>query len=297
MNRNSTKEQFWYNYADLFILISLCLLLLGLIYLIPNSSLRVLVGTLYIFYAPGYALLAALYPEQLINHGQRFFSSLGLSMVITGLLNLAATYYIGTNLRTSFSILTVWIVMMTFIAGYRRYLTPLPNRFILRFNLSVSTIWQQNTGVQKGLLLAQIIVILFLGLAAGRLIWVSSQNNPQFAEFYLLGKNGVAGNYTKQVFMGTPVVITLGIVNHGKDSVPYELFVRIDDEDFSPITNIVLNNQEQWVSDVTFYPQQRPGKQKVTFVLKKSGESFPYRMLYFWLDVQNQEEKQVKSAE
>jgi uncharacterized membrane protein len=281
------SKQTWHRYGDLFLLIGLCVSLALIIYLAPSSPLRIVGGVLCILYAPGYALLAALYPDKkAINRGQRFSASIGLSVAISSLLNLMITYSVGTSLHSSFGVLAFWIVVMVLIAGYRRRLTPAFKRFTTGISIRPA-FWQEKNPLQRGLFLATIGAIILLGLAAGRLIWVSDHTAPQFTEFYLLGPSGLSEEYPEHILAGHPITVTVGIVHHGRYSQNYGLFYQINDSDYQLINNIVLNNEEKWESEVEIYPLQTPTSQKVVFGLYKEGEAFPYDTLHLWITAED----------
>ena len=142
-------KQTWHRYGDLFLLIGLCVSLALVIYLTPDSPLRIVGGALCILYAPGYALLAALYPDKkAINRGQRFFASVGLSVEISSLLNLMITYSVGTNLHSSLGVIVLWIAVMVLIAGYRRYPTVPAECFTLHLNIRMPA-WQEKGFANK----------------------------------------------------------------------------------------------------------------------------------------------------
>jgi len=176
-------NQVRHNYFDLFLLVAMYLVVALSIHF-NITIIRIVFGTFCIFYAPGYALFAALYPDtEGLNQGQRYAGSVGLSVVVTGLLQLIVTFSVGTTLITSFGVLVIWGVVMVLIAAYRRSLLPPENRFWVELDFQFAD-WIGETQLGKGLAVAEGIAIILLILAAGRLLWVSIETRPQYTEFY-----------------------------------------------------------------------------------------------------------------
>jgi uncharacterized membrane protein len=273
------------HYGDLFLLIGLCLSLTLLVYSTRSSLPRVIAGGLCIFFAPGYVLLAALYPDQRsISQGQRLSASVGISVVVSSLLYLAAAYSLGITPHSSLGIVVAWILAMGLVAGLRRYRTPRPDRLVLRPSIP-PTARQKREPLSKWLRLGQIAAILVLGVTVGRLLWISSRTVPQFTEFYLLGSKGLAGGYPKHTQVGHPITVTIGIVHHGKNPQSYDLLYRIDNEGYVFAKSVVLDDGEQWESEVEIYPLETSKRQKIVFDLHKEGQEFPYDTLHLWIDV------------
>jgi uncharacterized membrane protein len=280
----SMRKQTWHRYGDLLLLIALCISVATLVYLAPDSPFRVASGALCIFYAPGYALLAALYPDKkAINRGQRFSGGVGLSVVTSSLLMLVMTYSVGTSLHSSLGVLVFWIVVMVLIAWNRRSRISPPECFTLRLSIRLPT-WQERGFPNKWMSLAQILAILVLGLTAARLLWVSSHTSPQFAEFYVLGPDGVAGEYPEEAIVDELVFLILGVVNHEHSNVQYRIEMT-GDGGTKQIATLSLGHEEKWEQPYTFTLAEPGENRKVTFLLYKGDEKEPYRSLHLWITV------------
>jgi uncharacterized membrane protein len=254
------------------------------IFLAPDSPLRIVGGALCILYAPGYALLAALYPDKkAISRGQRFSASVGLSIVVSSLLNLVITYSAGTSLHSSLGALLFWIAVMVLIAGYRRYLTPPSECFTLHLSIRLPARRERGSS-NKWISLLQISAILVLGLTAGRLLWVTSQTSPQFAEFYVLGPDGVAGGYPEEAAVDEPIVLICGVVNHEHSDVEYRVEMA-GDGDTKQIANLWLGHEEMWEQPCAFTLTEPGQNRKVTFLLYRGDDEEPYRSLHLWITV------------
>jgi uncharacterized membrane protein len=123
-----------------------------------------------------------------------------------------------------------------------------------------------------------IFLIVAIVAALGFIIYlaVTPQEGDKFTEFYILSTEGNAQDYPKQVILGEPVEILIGVVNHEYQPASYEAKVKIGDIDISEVNIGTLANGEKWEGEITFTPQLAGEKQKVDFYLHKNGEDEPY---------------------
>lgn len=279
-------KQAWYTYTqDLLLLAGMCTVAVGAAFLLPSSPVRLLLGSGLLLFAPGYVLIAILYPEEgSIEPWQRFFASIGLSVVISSLLGLIITYATSTTLLSISGMLALWVIGMSFVAGYRRSLCPTPERFAPHMALHLAK-WRTRAGEFNWIRVTKMAAMLILLTAVTRLLVISHKTVPQFSEFYILGRDGMIGSYTEHVTAGTPLQVTVGVVNHGA-STQYQLFYSTDDSDYVRIGEFLLGDNEKWESELTLPLPPSPRYQKITLALHKSGTDFPYRRLYLWAYVE-----------
>jgi uncharacterized membrane protein len=279
----SMIKEVWRDYKDLVILMGGSVLAV-IAMLLPYSLVRLVLAGGFILYAPGYALLAALYPKQTpLNTVQRLTASVGMSVVVSSLLALIITYTLGTTLVTISSTLGLWILSLACIAAYRRSQCAASERFAPA--ASALPAWQALSKQRKGIILAQLGTVLILLMAAGRLLHISRRAAPQFAEFYLLGQDGRAGAYTEALTANTPHPVTVGVIHHGTPT-DYQIFYTTDNTHYETIAAPLLHDGEKWESSVALVLPASPRFQKVTFALHKPGEPLPYRKLYVWAYVE-----------
>ncbi|MFC1928296.1 DUF1616 domain-containing protein [Chloroflexota bacterium] len=105
-------------------LIILCVITL-LLFLVVDVSHSVLLHTIFalpvIFFFPGYALLSALYPRNTGMRGmERLLLSFGLSLAIVPIVCLIMNYVVNLTLYPTLTVLTLFILVMSLIAWWRR---------------------------------------------------------------------------------------------------------------------------------------------------------------------------------
>jgi len=134
-----------------------------------------------------------------------------------------------------------------------------------------------------------IFLIVAIVVALGFIVYmaVTPQEGDKFTEFYILGTEGKAQDYPKQVILGEPADILIGVVNHEYQSASYQAKIKIDDIEISEVNIGTLANGEKWEREISFTPQFSGEKQRVDFYLYKNGEDEPYlnEPLRLYIDV------------
>lgn len=107
-----------------------------------------------------------------------------------------------------------------------------------------------------------------------------------FTEFYILGPEGKAENYPKELNIGDEAMITVGIINHEGEETEYRVDVLIDDKKLTDMGPMVLGDEEKWEANVILLPEVVGENQKVEFLLYSNRELQPHMdPLHFLIDV------------
>ena len=134
-----------------------------------------------------------------------------------------------------------------------------------------------------------IFLIVAIVAALGFIIYlmVTPQEGDKFTEFYILSAEGDAQDYPKQVILGEPVDLLIGVVNHEYQPASYQARIKIGAADLSELNIGTLANGEKWEKEITFTPQLAGERQRVDFYLYKNGEDEPYlkEPLRLYIDV------------
>lgn len=268
-------------HIDILIMMGGYCLLAVQIYILPEIPGRLVSSLFCVFLAPGYLFLAGMYPDRAsFRHAQNWFASVGMSVVITSLLLLIVAYTVGIDLNSSFLVLGSWAMLWCLIAVARRKqatTTAQDNLYLLRLIKRRTNYFEWHS-----YLILPAFALLFL--AFSRLMWVSTQTEPQFSEFYVLGQDDALGNYPETVQINSNLTVKLGIVNQEKKETQYNLFYEINGNQ-TYLKTIILQDDEVWESEVSIPIEniQEDKNEKVTFFLVKPGESERYRSLYLWV--------------
>lgn len=169
------------------------------------------------------------------------------------------------------------------IAWYRRKLLPEEERFTVSINLNLPT-WIRQSPVEK--ILFGIFIITIVGvIGAGSYILAMPRVNEGSTHFYVLGQEGRAENYPRELMVGEEGIVIVGIVNNEGETLSYRVEVRINEAINSEISPVVVDYQNSWEEEVSFVPTEIGKNQKLEFLLYKLDRSEVYRSLHLWIDV------------
>lgn len=254
-----------------------------------DTVFRTILGFLLILFAPGYSLIAALFPRKDDLDGiERVALSFGLSIAVTPLIGLLLNYTpFGIRLEPILISLSIFTIAMSAVAYIRRWKLYENERFIVDFKHYFNTAlesFNKESGTDR---ILSIILVISIVLAVSATIFViaSPKEGEKFTEFYILGPNGKASDYPTNLTAGERGNVTVGVVNHEYASVNYKLMVKLNNITIEN-KNITLSSNEKYEAPSTFTPLRSGDKQKLEFLLYKlPDEDNPYRSLHLWLNV------------
>ncbi|MFH0914556.1 MAG: DUF1616 domain-containing protein [Chloroflexota bacterium] len=262
----------------------LSLLLFLAITLFPSSVARVVLGLPLLLFVPGYALLALLFPKKDALDGiERVALSFGASIAVVPLLGLVLNYTPwGLSLYPILTALTVFVLVFSLFAWYRQRRLPESARLSLDFKINLPD-WRGMGRLNRALSVVLVVTILGLLGVLGYILAIPKPGE-QFTEFYLLGAQGKAADYPRELVLGEEARVVAGIINHESTRVSYGLEVRVNGAADRKLGPIALGDSEKWEEPVSFTARQTGDQQKVEFLLYKDGT--PYlQPLYLWVNV------------
>lgn len=275
--------------SELILLNILVILLVLIIVFSPSSILRIIVGLPFIFFFPGYTLVAALFPRgKTVSSIERVAISFGLSVVVVPLIGLILNFTPwGIRLYPMLISIGTFILIMSVTAEYRRHKLAKGERFTISFNLNL-TPWRGQNRLDK--VLSIVLILAVLG-AMGTLGY--AQTRPKvgenLTEFYILDIEGKAANYPRQLVVGQEGKVIVSIASSEREMMTYRVEVTIDGVVNNGIKAIMLEPGEIWEQEVGFIPMKAEENQRVEFLLFKDGEAEPYLApLHLWIDVKEQ---------
>jgi len=252
------------------------------IVIVPSSTWRVILGSVFILFLPGYVVSIALFPRKSDLEGfARLAMSFGLSIAVSAFVGLILNYTPwGITLYPILISLGIFTVVTLLIAWQRQRRLAKQERFAVSLALPL-TQWKGKSHVNRILLVILIVTIMSaIGALAYGFI------NPRvetFTEFYILGSEGRAAGYPEELFVGEPAKVTVVIVNHEHENTSYTLEIVMNGKRIDKRIQVELDPQEKWEREVSFTLVEVGKNRKVEFVLYKGDE--PYRRLRLWIDV------------
>jgi uncharacterized membrane protein len=284
---------------DLALVLILSFILILIILFIPIDAIRIILGLPFILFFPGYTLVAALFPGKSgLQSVERLALSIGLSLAIMPLIGLIlnCTPW-GIRLHPILISLTVFIMAMCTIAFLRRNRLSDDDKYDFGSMLTIRKAGAKEVPATDGMpslkkkkwmdRLLNIVLALAAVVCICTIVYaiVTPKTGEKFSEFYVLGNEGKAENYPRDVKLGSPILLTIGIVNHEQAETVYTGKVTIDGVNNIALPTITLapeQNQEQVIS---FTPTKVGQSQKVEFLLFKNAETEPYLTLHIWVNV------------
>ena len=145
--------------ADIIICMIWSIILLPIVLLKIDDTLRIIIGLPFILFIPGYILVFALFPTKTsIDIIERIALSFGLSIAIVPLIGLGLNYTIfGIRLEPILFSIFIFIIGVGAIRFYRWFKTTPDKRFIISFNVSLS---KSESKLDKALTIILVAVII-----------------------------------------------------------------------------------------------------------------------------------------
>ena len=270
---------------ELLLLNAVTVLLVLAITLFPSSALRFILGVPFLLFAPGYALIAALFPrKKQIDTIERIAYSLGFSVATVALIGLVLNYTPwGVRLYPVLISIAFFVLAMSVIAWYRWYRLPETERFQVSWRVTVP--WKAEKGIDRTLSITLFAVII---IALGTFLYsiLAPGVGEKFTEFYILGAEGKAADYPKELTVGKSDSVTVGLINREQTTARYKVMVTLDGEKIGETGEVTLNHDEKWEQVVAFTPQKTGADLKLEFLLFRDGGAEVYQKpLHLWVTV------------
>ena len=248
--------------ADLAAVLALVGLTLLAVFLpgVRETPLRVVVGLPFVLFVPGYALIAALFPENgaeavddqdvedeaasLRERGidgiERVALSFGLSIAVVPLIGLVLNFTPwGIRLLPIMVAVSGFTVIATAVAAQRRWELPEDERFRVPYRTWVasarSELFEPETRADAALNVLLVLSIVLAASSVGYAVMVPKEGE-QFTEFYLLTENEsgslVADDYPAEFELGEQKPVVIGVGNQEHEPMNYTVVVELQRVEF-----------------------------------------------------------------
>lgn len=281
------------------------------------AVLRVPLGFLFVFFLPGYAITAALFPGRAVDDGrsrgrptvtavERFVLAVGLSIVVSPLVGLVLSLVSVTITLQSIlgGISLVTLTSLT-IAVSRRLRLPPRERFRLGVRRHFLRLVDYATANVLNLL---IVVGLVLAVSGIGFAVTASEGDERYTEFALLSETEgsdelVADEYPTEFTQGESRTLYTEIVNNEKQTVEYTVVVQLQElaseGDASTAVAVVeleradvtLGHEQRTVYEHDVSPPISGERLRLTYLLYRGeppaepSPSNAYRAVYLNIDV------------
>jgi len=276
-----------------------------------ETPLRVVIGLPFVLFVPGYAFIAALFPEATerspkatdaetdsalrsqagIDGIERVALSFGTSIAIVPLLGLVLNFT-PWGIRLVPVLLTVsgFTLLATGIAAVRRWDLPTENRFRVPYRDWLGTaraeLFEPDSRTDSVLNALLVVSVL---LAAGSVTYAVAipQQGESFTEFYVLTQNEtgdlIADDYPTEFTVGESKPLHLGIGNHEHQEMDYTVVVELQEVRIINNTTQVQTEREldrfrttvaanqTWVAQRNVTPTMEGDRLRLAFLLYRDG--------------------------
>lgn len=272
---------------DLLLLIGAALLTPALL-LLPVPLLRVPLGLAAVLLAPGYALVAAVFPRRDDLDGvARAALSFGLSVAVVPLLALLLDRLPwGIRPWPIAMTLMIWVTLWSGTALLRRAIVPLGEADAPPLPNPAGWWQSMARGTQLRLVLGTLALALALG--AGAYALVAPDPSARLTEFYALGAQGLAESYPREVAPGELMQVQLGIANHEGGPGHYRVEARSAGQLLAQAGPIDLAEGTRWEAPLRYALPNTGDDQQVEILLFHKDDATPYRTLRLWVNVRGQ---------
>jgi uncharacterized membrane protein len=277
---NTMKNSIW-------IINLVSLLFVFFIFVVPSIPVRVILGIPLMFFIPGFVWMSVLFPRRSqMNIGNRLAYSVILSVIVILIVALLLNYTPPgiTLVSVVWSIVATVLIGSAIAAGRQ---SGLPDDD--RATLSILKVNLKNIRLPKSVLertLLGMLGVVLLGAIGVIGYAVANPLDPQkYTEFYVLDSRGEI-NYQVTMKMGNSYPVKVGIVNHERAAMVYQIEVWFGDVKWLDIAPPKLADEEKWEEEVLLVPQSVGNNQKIQIILFKNDEENPYlRPLQLWVNV------------
>jgi uncharacterized membrane protein len=242
--------------VDIILCILWSLILLLLVLFGVKGPMRIIFGLPFVFFAPGYILLIALFPEKKsetgINNIERFIFSIGISIAIVSLIGLLLNYTPwGIRLEPVILILSIFIFSVGPIAIIRWNARAEEERFRI-FPIFLFSKFKSRFDKPVNIIFAVLIIIPII-----LVIYTISipKAGEEFTEFYVLGPTGTMERYPQNLSLGENATVIIGIFNHEYRTINYQVGIWLVNQSTYYNTtedkNITIINHMWFLDEIT----------------------------------------------
>jgi uncharacterized membrane protein len=176
------------------------------------------------------------------------------------------------------------VLVFSLIALARRLFLPPQERFTPGLSLNLKGWWisQERFNQRLYRLVAGALLVALLSVAA---ILLLPKPSEHFSEFYILGPEGQAQDYPREVTAGQAVTLNVGITNQEGVVAIYQIKIKTGGQVLTQTGPVTLENGKSWQKALEFSMPTAGDDQQVLLVLEREGQPSPYRSLQLWINV------------
>ena len=290
---------------DIIICILCCFIIIPIILLNLNYTLKIVLGLLFLLFIPGYLLLLVLFPTKKTDKGidfiERIALSFGISLAIVAITGIAIISTTGKiQLESALLAIFIFEISIGVISIYRWFKTKPYERLVLSIDLSL---FKSKSKLDK-ILVSILIILILVTTMVFIFVITTPRSDEKYTVFNILTSDRSITNYPHNISAGEKTKIIIGITNHEYQTINYtievwlinqtitfdestkENIISYNDAWFMDKINISLNHnnkniekewESQWEYNYTFNITKKGENLKLAFLLYKTPtDNFDY---------------------
>lgn len=273
---------------DLIAIVVLTSLLVAVVLTLQVPFLREVLGLIFIFFVPGYVLVAASFTRQ-DSVGKTTYLALSLVLSITvavfiGLILSVSPW--GFTLNSFLIAMSVFVLVISGVAWFRRHRNNQQDESVAKSSaFSPGAVQSFRAGGRGYRSLVIFLLCAILG-GLGSVCYILARPVPvePFSEFYVLGTGGKAEGYPRELDVGEEGWVIVGIVSHEHREKRYHIRIEASGTQLYDLPDITLEPGEKWEKEVSLALQQAGRNLKVEFFLYTDA-GVPDETRYVWVNV------------
>ena len=281
---------------DLYLIIIVSVLMIVLTYtpFFSDSIFRAALAFPVTLFAPGYAMVAAMFPRKKeMGNIARMTMSVALSVIIVPLIGMALNYTpLGVHLDPILACATVFTIVCSLLAMRSRFKVQEDELYFPDIlNTARALLWGDKSSVDKAFGIAIVVALLLSAGTISYLVLVPGQGD-QYTEFYLLGPEHITSGYPSDFVPGSQQPVISCIANHEKREMAYDIQVQLKDNNTTTLLStehVVLGDNQTWEKTAQIKPDRLGTRMKLDFILYVDGNmAAPYQECRLWINVTDQ---------
>ena len=283
------------------------------------TLVRAAIGLVFVLILPGYAVIAALFPEAghsptaddqstLLNRGtdsggrgidavERVSLSFALSIAIVALLVIGVSLSpVGITVQSTMVTISLFTLIVSAVAGIRRMRLPVAERFrvpIRRALASGSAAVFRTDSRAEAILNVALAVAIVLAMGTLTFAVLAPPSGEQFSEFYVVTENEsgdlTAANYPELLITNAPTQFHVGIENYEQRTVSYTVVVQLQRIDGGANESVVTSRVElDRFSRTLGHNETSIVSRNLTAPERETGENFRLTFLLYLDSVPDQ---------
>ena len=253
----------------------------AVVFFVQIPPIRILVGLPLVFFWPGFVLVLVGFRSPGLSKLDRTVFSVALSIPIVVVLALGLDV-VGWRIDEGsvLTVLSLWSLGVGAVAiALGRISTP-KSAVVESVSVDRKFVWRRTDVILTALVGASLV-----GFGTSVVIKLQQPVGDAFVEFYVLGPESKAENYTDRLLIGESTTVVLGVVNRESDAQSFLVKGVDGNRETVLLEPFIVKPGERWESPVEFRLETVGDRVRYELLLLREGADAATSSLYLWMTV------------